>query len=304
MILTYCKLFVSFVIIHPMEHTENFNKSPDLSKGKLKPVLIALDLDDTLLKDDLSISDYTVDIINKAADSGIYIVICSGRPYSAILPTVRRLNIAGKLTGRFVIAQTGTSILDLHTRTEIFSCLTDGEKLKQVFHEARSMGLSCEVYNDNTIFVPYEDFWTDRDKNLTGLNMEVVEDYEPFLEKGFPKIVVPGNPEDIRRLQDTLVEKMGHSCAIVTSKDSLLEIQTKESGKGESLLWLCNYLKIDSQYLMAFGDSFNDETMIQTAPLSVAMINGCDAIKDQATFVTEKTNNEDGVAHFIEKYVL
>ena len=290
-----------------MENIKNkntFSKLPDLSNGKLTPSLIALDLDDTLLKDDLSISDYSVDIINKAADKGIYIVICSGRPYSAILPTVRRLNIAGKKTGRFVIAQTGTSILDLHKRTEIFSCLTDGFTLKEVFHVARSMGLSCEVYNDNTIFVPYEDFWTERDKNLTNLNMQVIEDYDGFLEKGFPKIVVPGNPEDIKRLQDILIEKMGNRCAIVTSKSSLLEIQTKESGKGESLLWLCDYLNIDSKNLMAFGDSFNDETMIQTAPLSVAMINGCDAIKEMATFNTEKNNNEDGVAHFIEKYVL
>ena len=293
-----------------MEHTENsknkaaFNKLPDLSKGKITPCLIALDLDDTLLKDDLSISDYTVDILTKAADKGIFIVICSGRPYSAILPAVRRLNIAGKPTGRFVIAQTGTSILDLHKRDEIFSCLTEGAILKQVFHEARNAGMSCEVYNDNTIFVPYEDFWTERDKNLTSLNMEVVEDYDNFLEKGFPKIVVPGNPEDISRLQDVLIKKMGHLCAIVTSKASLLEIQTKESGKGESLLWLCNYLGIDSKNLMAFGDSFNDETMIQTAPLSVAMINGCDEIKEQATFVTEFTNNEDGVAKFIEKFVL
>ena len=294
-----------------MNETEKINllnkKQPDVSTlagGKLTPNLIALDLDDTLLKDDLSISDFTVSTLQKAADKGIFVVICSGRPYSAIVPTVRRLEIAGKAAGRYVIAQTGASIMDLHSRQEIFSCLTDGNILKHVFHEARSMGLSSEVYCDNTIFVPYEDFWTERDKNLTNLNLQVVEDYDSFLEKGFPKIVVPGNPEDISRLQDVLKDKLGDVCAIVTSKPSLLEIQTKESGKGESLLWLCDYLKIPHNNLMAFGDSMNDETMIKTAPLSVAMVNGKTEIKELARYVTEYTNDQDGVARFIEKYVL
>ena len=76
-----------------MEQTLNLNnKYPDISKGKLKPSLIALDLDDTLLKDDLSISDFTVSILQKAADSGIFVTICSGRPASAILPFVRQKN--------------------------------------------------------------------------------------------------------------------------------------------------------------------------------------------------------------------
>lgn len=287
-----------------MENTRNFNnKLPDLTQGKLKPSLIALDLDDTLLKDDLTISSYTVSILQKAVEKGIYVLICSGRPASACLPYVRRLDIAGNPKGRFLIAQTGASILDLHTRQEIFSCLTDGNILKHVYREAKSMGLSCEVYKESTIFVPYEDFWTERDKNLTNLNMEVVADYEAFLEKGFPKIVIPGNPEDIQRLQSDLMTKLGDVCAIVTSKPSLLEIQTKESGKGESLLWLCDYLKLDHNNIMAFGDSMNDETMIQTAGLSVAMVNGKDDIKKQARYVTEFTNDGDGVARFIEKFV-
>ena len=44
---------------------------------------------------DLSISDYTVLTIQKAAQAGIYIVLCSGRTENGILPYVRRLEIAG-----------------------------------------------------------------------------------------------------------------------------------------------------------------------------------------------------------------
>ena len=53
------------------------SKLPDLGQGKLKPSIIALDLDDTLLRDDLTISDYTVETLRKATDEGIYVTLCS-----------------------------------------------------------------------------------------------------------------------------------------------------------------------------------------------------------------------------------
>lgn len=280
------------------------NKLPNISLGKLHPSIIALDLDDTLLKDNLTISDFTVNILQQAVAKGIFVVLCSGRPASAILPFVRRLDIAGQKTGRFVIAQTGASILDLHKRQEIFSCLTEGNILQQVFHQARNMKLSAEVYCDSTIYVPYENSWTDRDKKLTNLNLEVISDYDTFLEKGFPKIVIPGAPEDIQQLQAVLETTVGDICDIVTSKSSLLEIQTKESSKGEALKWLCKHLGYRIDDLMVFGDSMNDKSMIETAPLSVAMINGNETIKKLAHYITEFSNDDDGVARFIERFVL
>ena len=55
---------------------------------------------------------------------------------------------------------------------------------------------------------------------------------------------------------------------------------------------------------MAFGDSMNDETMIRLAGYGIAMKNGLDAIKDIAYAVTDYTNNEDGIAHFLEQHLL
>ena len=59
-----------------------------------------------------------------------------------------------------------------------------------------------------------------------------------------------------------------------------------------------------SSDIMAFGDSMNDETMILKCGLSVAMRNGLQTIKDEAKFVTRFSNDEDGVADFLEEFVL
>ena len=55
---------------------------------------------------------------------------------------------------------------------------------------------------------------------------------------------------------------------------------------------------------MAFGDAMNDESMIRLAGCAVAMKNGSEAIKKLAAYTSEFTNDEDGVARFIEKHVL
>ena len=56
--------------------------------------------------------------------------------------------------------------------------------------------------------------------------------------------------------------------------------------------------------VVSFGDSMNDETMIRLAGYGIAMKNGLETIKNIAFAVTDHTNNEDGVARFLETYVL
>lgn len=109
-----------------------------LPQKKLDVKLIALDLDDTLLNRDLTISPRTVSALRAAAAQGIFVVICSGRAESGILPFVRQLDIAGLEAGRYVIALNGAVVFDLHTRQPIFSKKLDGDVLLEIFREAEN----------------------------------------------------------------------------------------------------------------------------------------------------------------------
>ena len=280
------------------------NKIPDITKGKLKTGIIALDLDDTLLRDDLSISDYTVSVLRRKAEQGTFITMCSGRPADSILPYVRRLDLAGLKTGRFLISQNGTSILDLHLRTEIYSRMADVEMLVETTRIMLDRGMTVEVCDASTIYVPVLNAQTEKDAQLSGLKLQYIPDFENFLKRGFSKMVIPGDPEELLVLQQILKYKFGEKCSVFTSKPYYLEIQSAGAGKGEALMWLAEYLNLEPETVMAFGDSMNDETMMKLAPLSVAMVNGIDAIKQVARFVTEYSNNEDGVARFIETYTV
>lgn len=275
-----------------------------LPTEKLPVKIIALDLDDTLLDKGLSIGDKTVSALQKAAQQNIFITICSGRTENGILPFVHRLDIAGTQAGRYIITGNGTGIFDLHTRSEIYSRRVEGDILVHAHEVAVKAGLASEVYSPSTIFVPEDNKWTRLDVELTKLKMEIVPDYIDFLKKGHSKMVIPGEPEILQGVQETLKKDFGDKAVVFTSKPYFLEVLPAHSGKGEALLWLAEMLHIPQDNTMSFGDSMNDESMIRLARYGVAMVNGLDYIKEAAAFVTEKTNNEDGVGDFIEKYVL
>ena len=73
--------------------------------------------------------------------------------------------------------------------------------------------------------------------------------------------------------------------------------------KAASLGKLCEALGQPKEDLIACGDGFNDRSMIAFAGLGVAMANAQDVVKEVADYVT-LSNDEDGVAHVIEKFIL
>lgn len=277
-------------------------KTPE---SKLNVKLIALDLDDTLLNDGRSIDDNTVRALQMAADKGIYIVLCSGRAENGILPFVRRLDIAGKETGRFIIAINGCSVFDMHQRKQIYLKSVDSNILLYANREAEKSGLNTEVYSPDVIFYKKETTWTRLDVDMCHVKGQVVEEYEKFLKEGkFPKMLIPGEPEKLLSLQAKLKKELGDRAVIFTSKPYFLELLPPKCGKGEAIEFLAGELGIPMEQTIGFGDSMNDESMIRMCGNGIAMCNGLDNIKKIADYVSEKDNNNDGVGDFIEKYVL
>ena len=83
-----------------------------------------------------------------------------------------------------------------------------------------------------------------------------------------------------------------------------IEVNAAGVDKGNALLWLAQYLGIAPEETMAFGDGNNDITLLEKAGTGVAMKNGIEEVKHAADRITEKTNDEEGAAKFIETYVL
>lgn len=275
-----------------------------LPEKKLPVKLIALDLDDTLLNDSREISDENVHVLRRAASLGIYVVLCSGRAEDAILPFVRRLDLAGTQSGRYIIAVNGCSIFDMHKRERIYNKKVPADVLLYADRMAREMGYYSEVYGPDVIYAEKSTEWTRLDSEMCGVRLEIVEDYENFLRQGFVKMLIAGEPDKLQVLQKKLRDGLGTRANIFVSKPYFLEVLPANCGKGQAVNFLADHLGISRKETIGFGDSMNDEDMIRECGYGVAMCNGFEEIKELADFVTEKTNDENGVGDFLKKYVL
>lgn len=282
-----------------------YNQVMKLPENKLDVKLIAFDLDDTLLNKDTKITPRTLAAIQKAAEKGIYIVLCSGRAENGILPYVRALNIAGSQAGRYLIAFNGASAYDLHLRQQIYTNSVDVDILKFVYTEAKKRNLPSVVYDPAVIYSWKDTEWARMDAKLCSLKFQLVEDFEGFLEsRENPKMLVPGEPEEIKAFKEFLCENLEGKTDVFISKPFFLEVMSHGVGKGPTILWLADRLGIPKEKTMAFGDSMNDESMLREVEYGVAMCNGLDYIKDICRYNTRFDNNNDGIADFLESFVL
>lgn len=271
---------------------------------KLTPKLIAIDLDDTLLTDDLKISDYTVRILHECVKRGIYVVLCSGRLEKGVLDFAKYLNISEKQEGRYIISFNGCSVFDLHEKKQIYKASVPVDIQIRANEIAEEMGLHTEVFTSDKIYYQYETEWTIRDPKLNKVKSFVKSDYLDFISKNsFPKMLIPGEPEKLQELQEKLKLEFLGRANISISKPYFLELHRIGSSKGEAISMLANHIGI-GQDTLCFGDSMNDESMIRNCRWGVAMINARQEIKEMADFITQKDNNNDGVANFIESFVL
>lgn len=83
-----------------------------------------------------------------------------------------------------------------------------------------------------------------------------------------------------------------------------LDIYNCKNEKGNAINILLEYLHLDKNCAMCFGDGRNDFSMFRACKYKVAMINGNDKLKESANFITEFSNEKNGVARFIEKNLL
>ncbi|MDR2900794.1 MAG: Cof-type HAD-IIB family hydrolase [Treponema sp.] len=264
--------------------------------------IIALDLDDTLLRSDLSISLRTKSTLKKAEAAGYLIVLASGRSVSAMDKYVRALNLHKKKG--YVISSNGALIKESNTGNVMHQSAVSPEVGTMVYDLADAEGFSVQIYEDDTIYVSRRNEFTNADLKLTDLNLIVAEDFRNMAQSGPLKLLIPGDPMMLGPMEEILKNYLGDKAVIFTSKPYFLEILPENCHKGSALAKVAEMTNVPRESVIAIGDSMNDEAMIRWAGVGVCMQNGSDYIKDIADMVTRKTNNDDGVAGFIEEYVL
>ena len=127
-------------------------------------------------------------------------------------------------------------------------------------------------------------------------------------ESGFRiyEIISSGAPdakERLAELEKEMYEELKDKMGVYRSEPYFLELVPKGIDKAQSLSVLLEELGMSRDEMIAIGDGYNDLSMIKFAGLGVAMANAQDIVKENADYIT-LSNDEDGVAAVVEKFIL
>ncbi|MBQ2487862.1 MAG: HAD family phosphatase [Ruminococcus sp.] len=264
--------------------------------------LIALDLDGTLTNSRKEITPRTRYALLDAQAQGKKIILASGRHPLGVYPIARDLHL--DRYGGYIMSFNGGKIIECATDRTIVTKLFPREYLPDIMSVLQDSNLTVITWDDKRIFANNKvNDYTYIEKDVLKIEMVVVEDFLSSIKFDVNKILLAGEPDELDEYQKLLSKRYDGLLEIYKSAPYFLELMPFGISKGSMLPLLLEKLHISREELIAFGDNYNDMTMIGYAGMGVAMANGEPEIKKIANYVCP-SNDEDGIAQALQKFVL
>ncbi|MDQ7093068.1 Cof-type HAD-IIB family hydrolase [Desulfosporosinus sp. PR] len=262
--------------------------------------LVAMDLDDTLLRDDWTISPRVVKAIQKAQAQDVKVTIATGRMPVSTRPYALQLGLDVP-----VITYHGAMIQQVISGEILFRRVIPSKLAVEIIRDVLSRGFYAQVYLKDRVITSRFNELSEKYARISSVVIEEADLVSTISQEpeGVEKILLMAEEADLDRLVPVLKQGYGEKVHLTKSKPYFLEMTDTSVNKGVALAALAERLGIAREEVMAIGDSFNDLEMISYAGVGVAMGNARQEIQAQANIVTA-TNQEDGVAEAIERYVL
>lgn len=272
--------------------------------------LIALDIDGTLLTTRGEITPRTSQALNQARQLGVQVVLVTGRRFNSARELVLRLELDIPL-----VSHNGALTKNIETLEVVDFHPLDHEIAREVISFGRQHGVDM-ICNDDphglgTMVI--EGISPDnkamhRYLNLYRSSVVEVPDLVKYVQAPQIQLTVSGRCDPTEEFELKLRETMGGRVQIFKTRYrsydlTILDVLSTTASKGESLATIAARHGIAREEIMAVGDNHNDLTMLRYAGLGVVMANAEDELK-QMGFEQTASNEEDGVAQAIEKFIL
>ncbi len=265
--------------------------------------LVAIDLDETLLRSDLTISGHTREALRQVRARGVAVTICTGRMFRSAQPFAEQLGFDIPL-----ITYGGALIKNARSGEVLYYRLLETEVARQVIRFGRERGIQVNYYllngADDDLYAELITRWGENYDSFARVPLYRVADLETLLDTSNPlKLLLIEDGPAIDGILLELRGMIGEQAHLAKSKPRFLEVDHPEATKGRALHELADWMQIDRSQVMAIGDNFNDLEMLEFAGLGIAVANAPAEVQACADHVTA-SNNEDGVALALERFVL
>ncbi len=267
----------------------------DVSKIRM----VAIDIDGTILRGDKRLSLKVVTAVKMATKKGVRVVLATARPPRSVKEIY---GILGLTT--LQVNYNGALIFDPLRKSTLLHLQIEPELVLEVIKAARAKEPSVVVSMEDLdrSFTDRIDptLQTETDKQFPP---DQVGNIESFLTHPITKLMLMQRAEKMNRVRKLLEHKFKDRVAFAASDSHLMQVMNKAADKAHAVAWVASHYNIPPEQVMCIGDAPNDSQMLAWAGLGVAMGNGWKDAKKHADVIVP-TNDEDGVAYAIMRYVL
>lgn len=268
--------------------------------------IIALDLDGTLLTQDKQILPQSLDALNEAKKQGATILIVTGRHHVTIRPFYHALGLTTP-----ALCCNGTYTYDVQAQKVLQQNPLSLTQSLHVIEKLKSHGIDTVMYTEDAMTYEKADdsiarwqLWSSKQQAHLRPTIRQVTTFEDAARESQSvwKFAATSKDNDMLiRLGHELEETFALSCEF--SWHNQMDIAQSGNSKGALLRQWVESNGYSMQDVIAFGDNYNDISMIEQAGLGVAMGNSADEIKAHADIVTT-TNEEPGIANLLKQYLI
>lgn len=264
--------------------------------------LIVLDLDGTLTNDEKKITPETKEALMEAQRMGVRLCLASGRPPFGMMPLVEELEMARY--GGILMAYNGGYVMDCQSGKVITEVILDDSLLFRLHEYQELSGMTLMTYHNDKIYTEHPNVsYVQISSRNNRMKVVGVENFTRDVPKPVNKCLMVGEPADVPYWEKEMQDAFCGEMHILRSTPYFIELLPLGIDKGPALSAICNAMGMSVGNAMAFGDSYNDISMIKAAGIGVAMENAEDAVKASADIVT-LNNNADGVAKVVKEVIL
>jgi hypothetical protein len=260
----------------------------------------AFDLDGTLLRRDLEITDRTLAAIENLRRHGMRLVVATGRRYESAVEHAEKLGFGGEDP---VVCYGGSMVRRMDGETLLHRTLPKELGL-EVLEWAAERDLHARVFVDGRVITsPNSPAALRFSKQLEEPGIVVVDSPAEWLagaEEEPTKLVIVDHPDDVPGWLEEAQEAFRGRLFVTRSLPHYVEVGGLEGTKSTALEFLCGRWGIDPGRVLAFGDADNDADMLRFAGRGVAVGPMTDGVREAADEVVPGVD-DDGVALYVEK---
>ncbi|BBY74833.1 haloacid dehalogenase [Mycolicibacterium parafortuitum] len=268
----------------------------------MTPLLIATDVDGTLIDDDENVTARTRSVVRAAVDAGTRFVLATGRPPRWVQPIVDQLGFAP-----IAVCANGAVIYDPATDRIVSARTLSTDQLAELAEIATRVipgaGLAVERVGQSAHDAATPQFVSSPGYEHAWLNPDNTEvSIEDLLSAPAVKLLIRKAGARSADMAEVLARHVGLEGDLTYSTNNgLIEVVPLGVSKATGIDEVARPLGIEAADIVTFGDMPNDIPMLGWAGLGVAMGNAHPEAIAAADEVTV-TNAEDGVARVLERW--